>query len=176
MTSAASKSSFTHGQARFGVLLLAVGLSVLGLAAWDNSSGGLPWDMPRFWHGQRTTCLWLAVACVAFGLFVVVRGPREAAPAAGRFGWQATRPGRRFRSVTLYTREGCHLCDEAFELLQSYSAYLPPIQEVDIDADPALRQQWDISVPVVEIDGKVRFKAHVSEMLLRRLIEGSPPA
>jgi glutaredoxin len=158
------------------VVVLAVGLSVLGLAAWDNSSAGLPWNMPRFWHSQRTACLWLAVACIAFGLFVVVRGPREATPAVGHLGWQATRPGGRFRSVTVYTRKGCHLCDEAIELLQSYSAYLPAIQEVDIDADPALRQQWDTCVPVVEIDGKVRFKGYVSEMLLRRLIEGSPPS
>ncbi len=168
-------SKFTAGQAFFGAVLLGLGIGVLGLIAWENGSG-LPWDMPRFWYGQRMTCLFIAILCVAFGLFVMSHGPRELPAIERRTHWQPTRRGRRFQTVILYTREGCSLCDEAFELLQSYSAHLPEIRQVDIDREPSLRQQWDTWVPVVEIDGKVRFKGRISETLLRRLIEGSPPA
>lgn len=72
--------------------------------------------------------------------------------------------------VTLYTREGCHLCDVAKQLLAGYTDHFAePIREVDVDSDPVLREQYDCCVPVVEIDGKVRFRGRVNPVLLRRL-------
>ena len=54
------------------------------------------------------------------------------------------------RDVTLYTRQGCHLCDEA------RAAMMPAIREsgvrfaeIDIDDDPELLQRYDQVVPVV---------------------------
>ena len=170
----ASHRSFTAAQARFGFVLFAAGLTVLALVAWDNSAG-LPFVMPGFFRSQRTTCLALALLSGAIGLFILSRGPREETTERRPSTWKPTRPGRRFRTITLYTRAGCPLCDEAFETLQTYSASLPPTQEIDIDADPLLRARFETSVPVVEIDGKIRFRGQVSEMLLRRLIEGTPP-
>jgi glutaredoxin len=70
-------------------------------------------------------------------------------------------------NVTLYTRRGCHLCDDALALLRRYG--LSP-SEVDIDENPQLRELYDTCVPVVEIDGQVRFRGRVDEMLLRRLL------
>ncbi|HEX4145363.1 MAG TPA: glutaredoxin family protein [Pirellulales bacterium] len=69
----------------------------------------------------------------------------------------------------IYTRQGCHLCQVAEELVRSHG--LSP-QLIDIDADPDLRQQYDVCVPVVVIDGKVRFRGRVDERLLRRLLAG----
>lgn len=166
-------SRFTSRQVQLGTLLFAAGFGTFLLAAWDNSSG-LPFAMPAFWHNQRALCLLVAIGIAGFGLFVLVNGPttdERRGPS-----WRPTRPGRRFHSLVVYSRDGCHLCDETIELLQCYSACLPPIQEVDIDADPELRKRFDIEVPVVECDGKIRFKGSVSELLLRRLIEGTPPA
>ena len=74
-----------------------------------------------------------------------------------------------------YTRSGCHLCDEARAILDQYDDYLPPTREIDIDTDRELIEQFGTSVPVVEIDGKIRFRGCVDEILLRRLIEGTPP-
>ncbi len=71
-------------------------------------------------------------------------------------------------SVVLYTREGCHLCDDARDLLVRYG--LAP-KSVDIDADPQLREQYTECVPVVVIDGVVRFRGRVNEVLLRRLLQ-----
>jgi glutaredoxin len=69
--------------------------------------------------------------------------------------------------VVLYTRRGCHLCDEALELLRRHA--IEP-ECMDVDTDPALRERFDECVPVVEIDGKIRFRSRVDAILLRRLI------
>lgn len=69
--------------------------------------------------------------------------------------------------VLLYTRQGCHLCDDAKALLERHG--LRP-REVDIDQDPELRQRYNECVPVVVIDGRERFRGRVSELLLKRLL------
>ena len=73
-------------------------------------------------------------------------------------------PGPR---IVLYSRSGCHLCDEALKLLQRHG--LEP-ELVDIDADESLRERFDTCVPVIEIDGQIRFRGRVDPMLLRRII------
>lgn len=70
-------------------------------------------------------------------------------------------------NITLYTRKGCHLCDDAAALL-SAEGLSPSI--VDIDDDEALRERFNECVPVVEIDGKVRFRGRVDPVLLRRFV------
>ena len=71
------------------------------------------------------------------------------------------------RDVVLYTRDGCHLCDEAHELLRRHG--LQPTL-VDIDGDAELKLKYDLLVPVVVIDGKERFRGRVNELLLKRLL------
>lgn len=67
----------------------------------------------------------------------------------------------------LYTRDGCHLCDQAAEVLARHGlAY----ESVDVDQDPELRARYNECVPVVVIDGKERFRGRVDELLLRRLL------
>jgi glutaredoxin len=70
-------------------------------------------------------------------------------------------------NVVLYTRDGCHLCEEAREVLSEFG--ISPTL-VNIDADPNLRERFDTSVPVVEIDGRIRFRGRVQQTLLRRII------
>ena len=70
--------------------------------------------------------------------------------------------------VILYTRSDCCLCDVALTVLQRHGI-TPSI--VDIDADPDLIKLYNTCVPVVMIDGKVRFKGQVNEMLLIRLLK-----
>ncbi len=73
-------------------------------------------------------------------------------------------------NVILYTRTGCHLCDVAYEVLVSHG--LQP-HKVDIDADTSLRKRFDTCVPVVEIDGKIRFRGQVNPVLLKGLLSNS---
>lgn len=72
--------------------------------------------------------------------------------------------------VVLYTRAGCHLCDDAHALLLRHG--LQPAL-VNIDADPALRERYNFCVPVVEIDGKERFRGRVNEVLLERVLRAA---
>jgi glutaredoxin len=70
--------------------------------------------------------------------------------------------------ILLYTRQGCHLCEDAHRLLLRYG--LAP-KEIDIDTQPEWRERYNTCVPVVVIDGRERFRGKVDEMLLRRLLE-----
>ena len=72
------------------------------------------------------------------------------------------------RQVLLFTRTGCHLCDEAEAILIRHG--LSP-QKLDVDANPELRERYDTCVPVVVIDGKERFRGQVNEVLLKRLLK-----
>jgi glutaredoxin len=72
-------------------------------------------------------------------------------------------------NVVMYTRAGCHLCDDAQRVLEEHGLELAV---VDIDAVPALRERFTECVPVVEIDGKIRFRGRVEPVLLRRLMSG----
>ncbi|MDP9267049.1 MAG: glutaredoxin family protein [Acidobacteriota bacterium] len=66
--------------------------------------------------------------------------------------------------VTLYTRAGCHLCDEVKATLTRARAHAEfNLREVDIDSDPDLRARYDLEVPVVVIDGKKAFKYSLTE-------------
>ena len=52
--------------------------------------------------------------------------------------------------VTLYTRPGCHLCEEAKALIAPLlEAAGARLREVDIDADPVLRARYDFDIPVL---------------------------
>lgn len=69
--------------------------------------------------------------------------------------------------ITLFSRQGCHLCDVAADVLLRHRL---KFDVVDIDADPALRERYNECVPVVVIDGKERFRGRVNELLLRRIL------
>ncbi len=64
-------------------------------------------------------------------------------------------------TVTLYTRRGCHLCEHAKEAILAAKAGDFAMDEIDIDADPDLRERYTNDVPVVAIDGVDLFWHHV---------------
>jgi glutaredoxin len=65
--------------------------------------------------------------------------------------------------VTLYTRRGCCLCDEAKVVLMAARARSAfDYEEFDIDADEALRQRYNDEVPVIAINGVKAFKYKVN--------------
>jgi hypothetical protein len=68
------------------------------------------------------------------------------------------------RSVVLFTRAGCHLCDEARSSILSVLAREPFLyDEVDIDTDDDLVREYGIRIPVVTVDGEERFEIAVDE-------------
>ncbi len=61
--------------------------------------------------------------------------------------------------VKLYTRPGCHLCDEARrEMAAAGCRDLYELEEIDVDTDPELRRRYGWDVPVVAVNGAVAFK------------------
>jgi glutaredoxin len=76
------------------------------------------------------------------------------------------------RTVTLYTRPGCHLCDEAQALLRRAARGLDvTVAEVNIDEDPALRARYGERVPVLATEtGELDWP--FSEAEARRLLGG----
>ena len=74
-------------------------------------------------------------------------------------------------TVTLYTRAGCHLCDDAKQAIESARRRTAfDYEEFDIDSDPQLRRLYNEEVPVIAIDGKKAFKYRVTPAeLLKKL-------
>jgi glutaredoxin len=59
------------------------------------------------------------------------------------------------RTVQLYSRVGCHLCELALSTLVSLQQELTfQIEEIDINSDLALLEKYGEQVPVIHIDGK----------------------
>jgi glutaredoxin len=72
--------------------------------------------------------------------------------------------------VVMYTRQGCHLCEDAWALLvRLQRRYGFTLQSADVDADLALAAEHGEHVPVVAVDGRVRFRGAINPVLLRRL-------
>jgi glutaredoxin len=66
------------------------------------------------------------------------------------------------KTVTLYTRPGCHLCDDARAALQALrTQHEFEIHEVDIETDDALHAAYLERIPVICLDGE-----HVSDYFL----------
>ena len=73
--------------------------------------------------------------------------------------------------VTLITRAGCHLCQDAETVLRRVAAELGfGYQELDVDADPARRAEYSDRVPVILIDGKEHGYWRVEEARFRKAV------
>jgi glutaredoxin len=74
-------------------------------------------------------------------------------------------------TFTVYSRAGCSCCDKAMKLLkEAQRKYGFTIDVVDIDPNPDLVAKYNTEVPVVTVNGKVRFRGVVNPGLLERLL------
>ena len=71
--------------------------------------------------------------------------------------------------VTIYSRPGCHLCEEAkaqiAPLLKEFGARLT---EINIDEDPAIRAEYDYDIPVIFLGARKAAKHRVDLAQFRR--------
>ena len=73
--------------------------------------------------------------------------------------------------VLVYTRPGCHLCDDACEVVDRVAMDLGVgWQTVDITGDEELTRRWGEYVPVVLVDGEVLDWFRVREDRLRQAL------
>ena len=79
--------------------------------------------------------------------------------------------------VLVLTRQGCHLCDQAIELVAAVCAETGEAYATrDIDQDPDLRQQYTDQVPVTFVDGAQHDFWRVDPARLRAALARPRPA
>jgi glutaredoxin len=76
------------------------------------------------------------------------------------------------REITLYTREGCKLCEEAkAAILPLVSEFGATLREVDIDDDPILHDRYTNDVPVILLGSKMVAQHRLDAAQLRRQLQ-----
>lgn len=69
------------------------------------------------------------------------------------------------RTVSFYTRPGCHLCDEAMKVVSRVRERVPfTLEEFNIEGDDRLMLAYLERIPVVAINGQERFELFVDEV------------
>jgi glutaredoxin len=76
--------------------------------------------------------------------------------------------------VTLYTKQGCHLCEEALAALRRLQREIPfELSERDIAAEENLHRSYFERIPVVAVDGEELFDYFLDEDLLRERLSAA---
>ncbi|KAA1428332.1 glutaredoxin family protein [Nocardioides antri] len=75
--------------------------------------------------------------------------------------------------VTLYSRPGCHLCDDARAVIEAVCAEVgEEYTEISIDDDPELQARFANEIPVTLVDGRQHDFWRVDPARLRRALTG----
>jgi glutaredoxin len=87
-------------------------------------------------------------------------------------GWAARSDGR--AHVVLFTRQGCRLCEDAWEILESLRPrYAFTLEAVDVDGDASLAATHGERVPVIAVNGVIRLWGRISAALLERALRAT---
>jgi hypothetical protein len=79
-------------------------------------------------------------------------------------------------AVRIYSRPGCHLCDDMKAVVARVARSVPlTLEEIDVSTDPALEASYGSEIPVLTIGGKKAAKYRLTEGELRRLLLASLP-
>jgi glutaredoxin len=77
------------------------------------------------------------------------------------------------RVLTIYSKPGCHLCDDMKALVARVAKPLAgkvTVNEVDISGDANLEAQYALEIPVLLVDGKKAAKYRITEEALARIL------
>jgi hypothetical protein len=75
--------------------------------------------------------------------------------------------------LTLYSRPGCHLCDEMKATVNRLATLVPlQVEEIDVSTSDELEREYGLEIPVLLVDGKKAAKYRVSAEELRRILVG----
>ena len=76
------------------------------------------------------------------------------------------------RTLTVYSKPDCHLCEDAIAVLEGMRSQLDfELVELDITADDALHRAYFERIPVLELDGEELCEFFVDEALVRERLE-----
>jgi len=66
--------------------------------------------------------------------------------------------------VIFYTKAGCHLCDDARDLLEDLAADIPfELTEIDIRADPDIFETFRYRIPVIIINVQATVEGRINQ-------------
>ena len=75
-------------------------------------------------------------------------------------------------SLTIYSRPGCHLCDEMKAVVERVAGSVPlTVEEIDISRDAELDERYGLEIPVLMVDGKKAAKYRIAEGELLRILK-----
>ena len=81
--------------------------------------------------------------------------------------------------VIIYSRPGCHLCDEAKQAIESANcADEYTLEEINIESDPALLSSYRYDIPVITINGTEAFRHRLTSQTFREKLlrsRAAPP-
>jgi hypothetical protein len=76
-------------------------------------------------------------------------------------------------ALTLYSRPGCHLCDDMRAVIARVARTMPvTLEDVDISTDAELEARYGPEIPVLLVDGTKAAKYRVTEQQLTRILSG----
>ena len=76
------------------------------------------------------------------------------------------------KQVVLYGKAGCHLCEEARDVVAAVRERHPfELEEVDVSTDPELHERYGERIPVLAVDGDELFEFHVDAGELARRLQ-----
>ncbi len=74
--------------------------------------------------------------------------------------------------LTVYSRPGCHLCQDAVEGLRRMQAEIDfELLELDISADESLHRAYFERIPVISLEGEELCEYFLQEALVRERLE-----
>lgn len=78
------------------------------------------------------------------------------------------------KTLDIYSRQGCHLCDVLLEAILPLVRGKASLQIHDIDTREDWRREYGTRVPVVEYDGELVCQYHLDPDALRRIFDDEP--
>src|SRR5262245_5459964 len=82
------------------------------------------------------------------------------------------RPMRESIQIEIYSRPGCHLCDEAKAVIEPFArTYQLKLTVTNVDLDSELRAAYGTEIPIILINGTEAFRHRVDARTLERKLK-----
>jgi glutaredoxin len=73
--------------------------------------------------------------------------------------------------IEMYSRPGCHLCDEAKDVIERVGRRIPvALRVINVEDDPKLETAYGTEIPVIFVNGLKAFKYRVNEAELEKKV------
>jgi glutaredoxin len=83
------------------------------------------------------------------------------------------RGGLQVIALTIYSKPGCHLCDEMKAVINRVAQSIPlQLEEIDISTSRELEERYGLEIPVLLVEGKKAAKYRIGEEELRKVLAG----